>query len=85
MVSNLLSSFIFRYHSFFIAPKILIIGPPASGRHSLAKMLQKKLNAVLIEPDEILRDAPSKFKDKLPANPTIVCILTISLNRNIFI
>jgi hypothetical protein len=37
-------------------------------------MLQKKLNTVLIEPDELLRDIPSKLKDKLPLNPTIVYI-----------
>ncbi|CAF3551170.1 unnamed protein product, partial [Rotaria sp. Silwood1] len=53
------------------APKIIILGPPASGRHTIAKMLQKKLNAVLIEPEEILRDVPSKLKDKLPVNPTV--------------
>jgi hypothetical protein len=36
-------------------------------------MLQKKLNTVIIEPDELLRDASSKLKEILPANPTIVC------------
>jgi len=61
-------------HTFFIVPKIIILGPPASGRHTIAKMLQKKLNTVLIEPDELLRDIPSKLKDKLPLNPTIVYI-----------
>jgi hypothetical protein len=36
-------------------------------------MLQKKLNTVIIEPDELLRDASSKLKEILPANSTIVC------------
>ena len=58
---------------FFLAPKIIILGPPASGRHTIARMLQKKLNAIIIEPDELLRDVPSKLKDQLPANPTVVC------------
>ncbi|CAF2576932.1 unnamed protein product [Rotaria sp. Silwood2] len=53
------------------APKIIFLGPPASGRHTIAKMLQKKLNAILIEPEELLRDIPSKLKDKLPVNPTV--------------
>ncbi len=57
----------------FIVPKIIILGPPASGRHTIARMLQKKLNTVIIEPDELLRDASSKLKEILPANPTIVC------------
>jgi adenylate kinase family enzyme len=57
---------------FIVAPKIIILGPPASGRHTIGKLLQKKLNAVLIEKEELIRDAPSKLKDKLPANPNIV-------------
>ncbi|CAF3834049.1 unnamed protein product [Adineta steineri] len=55
----------------FDAPKIIILGPPASGRHTIAKMLQKSLNAVLIEPNELLNNVSKKFKDKLPTNPTI--------------
>lgn len=66
------TNFLLIYEDFFLVPKILIIGPPASGRHTIGKLLQKKTNAVLIEPDDILRDAPSKIKDKLPANPNIV-------------
>jgi tRNA uridine 5-carbamoylmethylation protein Kti12 len=66
--------FVFLFDCYlFIAPKIIILGPPASGRHTIAKMLQKKLNTVIIESDELLRDAPSKLKEKLPVNPTIVC------------
>ncbi|CAM4770181.1 unnamed protein product [Rotaria magnacalcarata] len=53
------------------APKIIILGSPASGRHTTAKLLQKKLNTILIEPDDLLRDVPTKLRDKLPANPTI--------------
>jgi tRNA uridine 5-carbamoylmethylation protein Kti12 len=60
--------------TFSIAPKIIILGPPASGRHTIAKMLQKKLKAIIIEPDDLLHDVPSKLKDKLPVNPTVVCI-----------
>ncbi len=48
-------------------------------------MLQKKLNTVLIEPYELLHDVPNKLKDKLPANPTIVCILTNVFDINNFI
>lgn len=58
-----------------IAPKIIILGAPVSGRHTVAKMLQKKLNTVLIEPEELLRDAPSKLKDKIPVNANIVRIV----------
>ncbi len=58
-----------------IAPKIVILGPPASGRHTIAKMLQKKFNTILIEPEELLHDIPTKLKDQLPPNPRIVCIL----------
>lgn len=65
------SSFLIDY--LFIAPKIIILGPPASGRHTLAKMLQRKLNAVVIEPEELLREIPHKFKSVLPENPTVVC------------
>ncbi|UJR14152.1 hypothetical protein I4U23_001147 [Adineta vaga] len=54
----------------FDAPKIIILGPPASGRHTIAKMLQKKLNTVLIESKELLQNIPNKFKDKLSSNPT---------------
>lgn len=63
------------FRIFQIAPKIIILGPPTSGRHTIAKMLQKKLNTVLIEPNDLLHDVPRKFKDKLPANPMVVCIL----------
>jgi len=66
--------FVIRF-LFFIVPKIIILGPPASGRHTIGKLLQKKLGAVLIDPEELLRDAPTKLKDKLPANPNIVCSL----------
>jgi adenylate kinase family enzyme len=59
----------------FLVPKIIILGPPASGRHTIGKLLQKKLGAVLIDPEELLRDAPTKMKDKLPTNPNIVCNL----------
>ncbi|CAF1204132.1 unnamed protein product [Adineta ricciae] len=52
----------------FDAPKIIILGPPASGRHTIAKMLQKKLNAVVIEPSKLLQNIPPKFKDQLPPN-----------------
>jgi hypothetical protein len=71
-----LSRFRKFYSCFFlisiIVPKIIILGPPASGRHTIGKLLQKKLNTVLIEPEEILRDIPNKFKSKLPTNPNIV-------------
>jgi adenylate kinase family enzyme len=66
-----------------IVPKIVILGPPASGRHTIGKLLQKKFNAVLIEPEEILRDIPSKLKSKLPANPNIVCKFYMKWNENI--
>lgn len=56
----------------FVAPKIVILGPPASGRHTLAKILQKKINAVIIEPEELLQEIPHKFKNALPTNPTVV-------------
>ena len=56
-----------------LVPKIIILGPPASGRHTIGKLLQKKLGTILIEPEEVLRDAPSKLKDKLLANSNIVC------------
>ena len=73
MVSDHFSVFTLFYSFLLIAPKIIILGPPASGRHTMARMLQKKLNAVLVESDELLHDVPSKLKDKLPLNPTIVC------------
>ncbi|CAF1491725.1 unnamed protein product [Adineta steineri] len=52
-------------------PRVIILGPPASGRHTIGKLLQKKLNAVLIEAADLLHNIPSKFKDKLPPKPTI--------------
>jgi hypothetical protein len=48
-------------------------------------MLQKKLNTVLIEPDELLHDAPSKFKDQLPPNSTLVCILILFFDIKILL
>lgn len=57
-----------------LVPQIVILGPPASGRHTIGKLLQKKNNAVLLECEDILRDAPSKLRDKLPPNPTVVWI-----------
>ena len=57
----------------FAAPKIVVLGPPASGRHTIGKVLQKKFNGVLIEANDVLRDAPTRLKDKLPANPNVVC------------
>jgi hypothetical protein len=64
MVSQIF--FVYLIIHFSIVPKIFILGPPASGRHIIAKMLQKKLNTVLIEPDEL--------SSKLPLNSTIVYI-----------
>ncbi|CAF0804531.1 unnamed protein product [Didymodactylos carnosus] len=53
------------------APKIVIIGPPSSGRKTLAKLLCKKLNTILIQPEDLLSEAPSKLKDKLPRDPSL--------------
>lgn len=49
-----------------------MLGPPASGRHTIGKMLSKKLGTILLDPEEIIRDAPSQLKNKLPANPSVV-------------
>ena len=64
-----------------LAPKIIILGPPSSGRHTVAHMLQKKLNAVLIEPEELLHNVPSKFKDQLPDKPTLVGVVRMNRRR----
>ena len=61
-----------------LAPKIIILGPPSSGRHTVAQMLQKKLNAVLIDPEELLHNVPSTFKGQLPDNPTLVGVIRMN-------
>jgi hypothetical protein len=67
----------FVFFIFILVPKIIFLGPPASGRHTIGKLLQKKSNAILIDSEELLRDAPSKLKDKLPTNPNIVGVFII--------
>jgi tRNA uridine 5-carbamoylmethylation protein Kti12 len=85
MVREILVLFLFLFDCYlFIAPKILIIGPPASGRHTIGKMLQKKISAVIIEQDEVLRDAPSRFKEQLPPNPTVVCSVKYDCVKRMF-
>jgi hypothetical protein len=81
---------IFEKKNFFfgiliLVPKIIFLGPPASGRHTIGKLLQKKFNTVLIEAEDVLRDASSKLKDKLPSNPNIVWRLFYEILFEIFI
>lgn len=43
---------------FFLAPTVVFIGPPSSGKKSLTKLLQENSGSVLLDRDILIETAP---------------------------
>ncbi|CAD5123889.1 DgyrCDS12196 [Dimorphilus gyrociliatus] len=46
-------------------PQIVILGPPASGKTTIAKMLSKKLHCACINMDSLVSDSEQSFQDQV--------------------
>ena len=65
-------------------PQILIMGPPASGKRTISKMVSSKLRTAHLTPENLIADADSDLKTEAEAfvKRNEVCFLAMSLNLN---
>ena len=64
---------------FFKVPAMIVIGPPASGKKSLSRLLAKKTDAVLLTKASALDKAPNSLRNELKKEIE-ENVISISLN-----
>ena len=52
------------FHVFFAVPQVIIIGPPASGKRSIGKMVCNKLRTAHLTPESIIEEADTGLKNE---------------------
>ena len=64
----------------FPVPQIVIMGPPASGKRTISKMVSSKLRTAHLTPENLIADADSDLKTEAEAfvKRNEVCFLTMS-------
>lgn len=52
------------YSSLFTVPQIIILGPPAAGKHSISKMVCNKLRTIHLTPENLIQESDLKLRDE---------------------